>query len=337
MRQGEPNEDCYFLTMFIGFFYKGQKSMQISDLIVEQKDFLTDQLGEGLLEFSRECDECLDSCASLDKLDQLLFSYVQNHSYVNLAYVLDPSGIQLSSNIYNDRIASSYQGQDLSSRPFINTIDNDNPIYISDAYISTATLKPCVSVAHTICHRQQTIAILVFDLDLEKLPLPKQDFDLEDWRQIKGDPEIRSNLFNQQRVDSAMDQDVETVHTIATELIRELGVFHLKLHYASSRATIWTHDNPYNYHVHVLDEITSPNIFLLYPKKSYPAEAKVTPEQVIEVFEKFKYLRFMDEHLYLKTGSLNIMNATIGLSFSCDGNHYISVEDFLENFDDKYG
>ena len=55
-----------------------------------------------------------------------------------------------------------------------------------------------------------------------------------------------------------------------------------------------------------------------------------------EFFEKFKYMRFMDEHLYLKTGSLNIMNGMIGLSFSCDGNHYLSVVEFLADFDKIY-
>ena len=48
-------------------------------------------------------------------------------------------------------------------------------------------------------------------------------------------------------------------------------------------------------------------------------------------------MRFMDDNLYLKTASLNIMNGSVGLSFSCDGNHYLSAEDFLENFDKKYG
>ncbi len=310
--------------------------MQISELIVEQKDFLTDQLGEGLLELANECDECLDSSANLDELNYLLLTYLKGHKYINLAYVIDRSGIQISGNIYNDKVNKDYQGQDLSSRPFFDAVNDENPIYVSDAYISTATLKPCISVAHTICHNDVHIGVLIFDLELEKLPLPEQDFDLDNWRQIKGDPEIRSNLFNQHRVESAMDKDIDTVHNIATELMTQLGVFHLKLHYASSRATIWTYENPYNYHVHVLDEITSPNIFLLYPKKEYPKDAKVSEEQVKDIFEKFKFMRYMDEHMYLKTGSLNIMNATIGLSFSCDGNHYITVEDFLENFDEKY-
>ena len=311
--------------------------MQISDLIVEQKNFLTDQLGEGLMQLSQACDNCLDNEASLDQLNQLLFSYMQNHTYANLVYVIDRYGVQLSANITRSEMLVDFAGQNLSDRPFFNAIDDDHPIYISDAYVSSATLKPCISVVHTICHNDEIIAMLVFDLDLEKLPLPKQDFNLEDWRQIKGDPEIRSNLFNQSRIESEMDKSIEEGHEIAVELLIELGVFHLKLHYASSRATVWNMDNPYNYHVHVLDEVISPNIFLLYPKKDYPQNAKVDKSQIKEVFEKFKYLRFMDENLYLKTGSLNIMNGTVGLSFSCDGSHYLTIDDFLDNFDDKFG
>ncbi|ALE52763.1 hypothetical protein SP60_05825 [Candidatus Thioglobus autotrophicus] len=310
--------------------------MQISELITRQKDFLSDQLGEGLMQLAQACDNCLEDTPSFEKLNTLLHAYMQQHQYTNLVYVIDSFGVQLSANITREGINTDFQGQDLSSRPFFNAIDDEHPIYISDAYISTATLKPCISVVHTICHKNEIIGMLVFDLDLEKLPLLKQEFALDNWRQIKGDPEIRSNLFNQTRACSAMDQSIDMVHNIAIELLCELGVFHLKLHYASSRATIWPFDDPYNYHIHVLDEIISPNILLLYPKKTYPQQAKVTPAQVREVLDKFKYMRFMDENLYLKTGSLNIMNGMIGLSFSCDGNHYLSVEEFLANFDKIY-
>ncbi len=310
--------------------------MEISELITNQKEFLTDQLGEGIMQLAQACDNCLDNEASLDQLNDLLFSYMQNHLYTNLVYVIDSFGVQLSANITKEGVDIEFQGQNLSDRPFFSAIDDSHPIYISDAYISRVTLKPCISVVHTICHDNEIIGMLVFDLDLESLPLPKQDLDLDNWRQIKGDPEIRSNLFNQSRIESTMDQSLDTVHDISAELLCELGVFHLKLHYASSRATIWSLDNPYNYHVHVLEEVTSPNIFLLYPKKPYPKDAKVSQAQVKEIFEKFKYLRFMDENLYLKTGSLNIMNGTVGLSFSCDGNHYLAADDFLDNFEDRF-
>jgi hypothetical protein len=37
----------------------------------------------------------------------------------------------------------------------------------------------------------------------------------------------------------------------------------------------------------------------------------------------------MDEHIYLRSGSLNIYNGIVGLNFSCDGSHYMPWDDFL--------
>ena len=310
--------------------------MQISDLIAKQKEFLMYQLVDGLKQLSDKCALHMDNSSGTAELNTLLSEYMHQCEYANLSYVVRDNGTQISANVTKDKVDKDYIGQDLSSRPFFNIVNKNKVFYLSDAYISSASLKPCISAVHAIMHNTKMIGMLVLDLDLEQLPILKQDFELGDWRQIKGDPEIRSNLFNQRRVESVMDQAIDTVHTICYELLSQLGVFHLKLHYASSRATIWTYDDPFNYHVHVLDEIISPNIFMLYPKKPFPSEAKVTPDQIKIILEKFKYLRFMDEHLYLKTASINIMNATIGLSFSCDGNHYLTVDDFLQNFEEKY-
>ncbi len=310
--------------------------MQISALINKQKDFLSYELEGGFRQLAQQCAHAMDNAKSLNELDDLLHTHMKKCKYANLTYVLDRWGVQLSANIDKTQILTDFQGQDLSARPFFNKVSVDHLFYLSDAYISGITLKPCISAVHAICVDDALIGMLVFDLELNKLPLLEQKIGNDDFRQIKGDPEIRSNLFNQNRVSSAMDQSIDTVHNIATELLCELGVFHIKLHYASSRATVWTYDDPYNYRLHVLDEIISPNICLLYPKKPYPKSAKVSHEQIKQVLDRFKKMRFMDENLYLKTGSLNIINGMIGLSFSCDGNHYLSVEEFLANFDKIY-
>jgi len=57
--------------------------MKISDLINEQKTFLTDQLGEGLMQLAQACDSCLDKELSFDHLNELLFSYMQHHQYTS--------------------------------------------------------------------------------------------------------------------------------------------------------------------------------------------------------------------------------------------------------------
>ena len=63
--------------------------------------------------------------------------------------------------------------------------------------------------------------------------------------------------------------------------------------------------------------------------RAYPEKAITPAADIIKVLEQFKALRFADETLYLRSGSLNIMNGMVGLTFSCDGSHYMSVEEFL--------
>jgi len=49
----------------------------------------------------------------------------------------------------------------------------------------------------------------------------------------------------------------------------------------------------------------------------------------IESFKQFSALRFADETIYLRSGSLNLVNGFIGLNFSCDGTHYLTYKEFL--------
>jgi hypothetical protein len=47
------------------------------------------------------------------------------------------------------------------------------------------------------------------------------------------------------------------------------------------------------------------------------------------VLEGFRTLRYADDQIYLRAGSLNLINGMVGLNFSCDGSHYLSARDFL--------
>jgi len=55
----------------------------------------------------------------------------------------------------------------------------------------------------------------------------------------------------------------------------------------------------------------------------------VPAEYVLPVLEHFRMLRQADENIYLRSGSLNIFNGTVGLNFSCDGSHYMNFLEFL--------
>ena len=40
-------------------------------------------------------------------------------------------------------------------------------------------------------------------------------------------------------------------------------------------------------------------------------------------------LRIVDTTIYLRTASINIFNAMVSLTFSCDGSHYMRFDEFL--------
>ncbi len=67
----------------------------------------------------------------------------------------------------------------------------------------------------------------------------------------------------------------------------------------------------------------------MYRPSGYPDNALITIEQVKQVLDRFRTLRLTDETVYLRSGSINVMNGMIGLSFSCDGSQYMAVDVFL--------
>ena len=148
--------------------------------------------------------------------------------------------------------------------------------------------------------------------------------------QLKGDPAIRAGLFHQARADSPLDERIDVVLDILTELITIHGVFHIKLHFSSSRATLWSMEDPYRFRMHDIDDLSNPNICLAYPRRDYPADAEIPASAIREILKCFRELRFMDETIYLRSGMVNIFNGMIALTFSCDGSHYMPWKEFLD-------
>ncbi|MFK5893125.1 MAG: hypothetical protein QM504_07875, partial [Pseudomonadota bacterium] len=143
------------------------------------------------------------------------------------------------------------------------------------------------------------------------------------------DPAIRSGLFSQQRSQSAMDNNLENVFALMEELILGYGVFHGKFHFSSSRTTIWLVDDPYNYRILTMEELNDPDICLIYPKRAYFEKAIVPQDKIRKIFDTFRRLRFADDTIYLRAGSINIVNGMVSLNFSCDGSHYLPYDEFL--------
>jgi hypothetical protein len=78
-----------------------------------------------------------------------------------------------------------------------------------------------------------------------------------------------------------------------------------------------------------MDELSNSDVCLAFPKRPYFHRNVVVKDEICNVFKQFRALRFADETIYLRSGSLNLVNGFIGLNFSCDGTHYLTYKEFL--------
>lgn len=275
-----------------------------------------------------------EACSSIwpnrEALDQVLATHVAELPYCAYIYALGTDAIQISDNINGSGRFPEHFGRDRSSRPYLNSVYPAVDYHLSEAYISLLSGRPSITAIQLVRKEGRVIGLLGADFDLRDLPLTQQLYDEPDqWRQMKGDPSIRGLLFQQTRVKSVLDSHIDEVMSIMEELIVQRGVFHGKLHFSSSRATLWLMDDPYRYRMLEVEELIDPDICLAYPLHPYPSNAVLPQDKIKSVLEGFKKLRLADETVYLRSGSINIFNGLVGLNFSCDGSHYIPWSDFL--------
>ncbi len=284
-----------------------------------------------------------------DALDQLLSASIATIPHCHLLYAWDVNGIELSSMVQPEKIDSSWRGRDLSQRPYLKNHLPFKGVMLSSVYLSEYVPRLCVTALQAVSRDTQRpprtgeVPAGGMDAGAGLLGFIAADFAVDDlpaeaplaapptrWQQFRGDPAVRGQLFLQTRATSLLDKHIDAVNNLMLRLMHQHGVFHIKIHYSSGRSSLWLLDDPYNYRLHSVDEIIDPDICLAYPLREYPGDAKVSPAEIRKTLEEFKALRFADETIYLRSGSLNVMNGMVGLTFSCDGSHYMSVQEFLE-------
>ena len=201
---------------------------------------------------------------------------------------------------------------------------------LSDAYISISAHRPSLTALQVVHDESGTLGYLGADFDLRDLPAtPKLYEESVNWRQIKGDPAIRGAVFQQCRIESPMDRNLDQSLSILEELLTQRGVFQCQVHFSSSQATIWTVDDPFTYRILDHEALGDPDICLIYPPRPYPPAAAIPQQAIARILDTLRPLRMTDENLYLRMSSINIFNGMISLTFSCDGSHYMRYDEFL--------
>lgn len=303
-------------------------SHALQTAIARQRMLLRGRLA-GLLErIARRCGEVWPERQAIETRLIAARSTLPSCKYL---YVLDVQARQITANIAEQGLLPEHFGRDRSARPYLAEALAGERFSLSPVYLSRNARRPSLTAIQRIeVANGDCLGFLGADFDLRELPLTRELYQAPgQWVQLKGDPAIRGGLFAQQRVESLMDGRVEEVLDLLTELIRAHGVFHGKLHFSSSRATIWTLEDPLRYRILDFEDLADAGICLAYPRRAYPADAAIPEGRISEVFRVFRELRFMDETIYLRSGSLNIFNGMVGLNFSCDGSHYMPWDELL--------
>src|SRR5512139_2407543 len=85
------------------------------------------------------------------------------------------------------------------------------------------------------------------------------------WLQVKGDPSIREQVFQQTRKTSEFDRQIDRVLTIAERLFTERGVFHVIVHFSSNQLSCWFLNDPFRYKVFVGSTVLDENFIDTLP------------------------------------------------------------------------
>ena len=298
------------------------------DAVQRQRVALAERLSQPLASIAANCEPVWGDRQKLGDVLIESFRTVPNSLFM---YVLDTNGIQISDNVSSKGLMPEHYGRDRSSRPYMREAVPSWGFLLSDAYLSLRANRPSITALQIVRRGDDVLGYLGVDFDLRDLPVTSELYEeSEEWRQIKGDPAIRSSVFLQRRTESPMDKAIDVTSAIIAELIMDRGMFQCVIHFSSSRATVWFVSDPFRYRMLDSEALSDPDICLLYPAQAYPEDALIPRDRISSIMKAMKKLRFTDETFYLRSASINIFNGMISLTFSCDGSHYMSWQEFLE-------
>ena len=304
-------------------------SSDLKKSIARQRHVLKNWLSSSLVHLA---EDCLAVWPDRQALERRLTDGLAELPYCKYLYVLDEHARQITANASQNGLLQEHFDRDRSDRPYMAEALAGSLFSLSEAYISRNARRPSLTaIQRVVTPTGEFLGYLGADFDLRELPATHALYEQPgQWMQLKGDPAIRAGLFHQERVVSPMDERIDEVLDLLAELIVVHGVFHAKLHFSSSRATLWLMDDPYRYRILDREALMDPDICLLYPSRPYQTEALIPQADISRILDTMQTLRLGDETIYLRTASINLFNGMVSLTFSCDGSHYMRYDEFLQ-------
>lgn len=301
----------------------------LQESVARQRAALKQILEDPLRRVATACAGAWQSRAALNAALAQQFPGVPHCRYL---YAMDTTGVQISDNVDAAGLDTADFGRDRSHRPYLRESLPATGFLLSRSYLTLRGRRLGLTAIQIVRDGAgRALGFVGADFYLQDLPLTRESFaEQRQWRQLKGDPAIRGQVFHQTRSESQMDRHLDTVLGVVEELMSDHGMHHIMLHFSSSRAVYWTVDDPFRYHLLDIEALTDPDVCLAFRKQPYPDNAQVPRERIRAILDALRSLRFVDETFYLRTGTLNLFNGIVGLTFSCDGSHYMPWDEFLK-------
>jgi hypothetical protein len=302
--------------------------MDLQTLISNRKASLA---GEARAPMAKLARRCAAAWGDADRIDGALRQGMSTLGNCDLLYAFDIDGKLVSSNIERETTDTSMRGHDFQGRPYLESNLPYKGIVLSRVYISRYNGRSCITILQAIRRKNEVIGFIAADYDVDNLQdQPPEQVRKKSWSQYKGDPAIRGTLFMQERVESKMDRHLDETMHIIQNVILDRGVFHVKIHFSSSRASFWKMDDPYDYRIYTVNEIRDPGFGMAFHRQEISSRVVASRKEIERVLCMLKVLRKADETIYLRSASFNLINGIVGLTFSCDGSHYLNYREFLD-------
>jgi hypothetical protein len=302
-------------------------SLSWKESVFLQREQLARQLHAPLAKLAQQC---ASVWGDRERLNRVLLESFERIPYCTYLYCVGTDGVQICDNAGRSGLVAGHYARDRSRRPYMQEAVPVWGFLLSDAYISMSNHRPSLTALQVVRSDTATLGHLGADFDLRNLPMTSELYDEpSDWRQVKGDPAIRGQVFQQCRIESPMDRNLPQALSILEEMLTQRGVFQCQIHFSSSQVTFWTLDDPLRYRILDHEALSDPDICLVYPHRSYPRDAVIPQQAIMQILDGLKMLRMADENIYLRASSINLFNGMVSLTFSCDGSHYMRYDDFL--------
>jgi hypothetical protein len=274
---------------------------------------------------------CEGAWPDREALNGVLLAGFAGIPHCTYLYVVDRRGVQVCDTVAASGPVPGHLGRDRSQRPYMREEVPPWGFLLSDAYVSASSHRPSLTALHVLRRGEELLGHVGADFDLRDLPMTARLYEESGhWRQIRGDPSIRRTVFQQTRVESAMDQNMAQAISILEELFTERGMFQGVVHFSSSQAIVWSVDDPYRYRILEQESLADPDVCLAYPPRRYPPDAVIPRSSIGVLLNNLRELRAADDTFYLRSSSLNLFNGMLSLTFSCDGSHYMRYDEFLQ-------